>query len=186
MRNMFGEDREAVIGIAFAKPLGWQQARACSLPASSPAALLASRRSRVFQEGQWLSQTSLQHQGTFCYNSCKVFPGQNTVTWSLSLTTCKCSLWRGWTEQAERCWFCLGSSSWYRSHAFFWVHLLFFFFKLFMTVLGLHCCVWAFSSCSEWGLFSNSVNRLLIAVASLIAKHGLCNEVGLSICVPQA
>ena len=55
-----------------------------------------------------------------------------------------------------------------------------------MALLGLHCCVWAFSSCGEWGLFSSSVNRLLIAVASLIAKHGLCSEVGLSICVPQA
>ena len=23
-----------------------------------------------------------------------------------------------------------------------------------MAALGLHCCVWAFSSCSEWGLLS--------------------------------
>ena len=28
----------------------------------------------------------------------------------------------------------------------------FFFFLLSLAVLGLHCCAWAFSSCSEWGL----------------------------------
>ena len=30
-----------------------------------------------------------------------------------------------------------------------------------------------FSSCSEWGLLFIAVHRLLIAVASLIADHGL-------------
>ena len=34
-----------------------------------------------------------------------------------------------------------------------------------MAELGLCCCVWAFSSCSEWGL--------LIAVASLVVEHEL-------------
>ena len=42
-----------------------------------------------------------------------------------------------------------------------------------MAVLGLHCCTWAFSSCSEQGLLFVAVRRLLIAVASLVAEHGL-------------
>ena len=43
----------------------------------------------------------------------------------------------------------------------------------FLIVLGLHCCVRAFSSCSEWGLLSVVVFGLLIAVASLVVEHGL-------------
>ena len=39
--------------------------------------------------------------------------------------------------------------------------------------LGLCCCVWAFSSCGEWGLLFIVVRGLLIAVASLVAEHGL-------------
>ena len=47
-------------------------------------------------------------------------------------------------------------------------------FYLFLAVLGLlHCCAWAFSSCGEWGLLFVVVRRLLIAVASLVAEHGL-------------
>ena len=50
-----------------------------------------------------------------------------------------------------------------------------------MTVLGLHCCAWAFSSCGEWGLFFVgergllfvAVHGLLIAVASLVAERGV-------------
>ena len=42
-----------------------------------------------------------------------------------------------------------------------------------MAVLGLHCCARAFSSCSEWGLLFIVVRRLLIAMASLAAQHGL-------------
>ena len=45
--------------------------------------------------------------------------------------------------------------------------------KKFLAVLGLHCCVWAFSSCDERGLLFVSVRGLLIAVASLVAEHGL-------------
>ena len=45
-------------------------------------------------------------------------------------------------------------------------------FNLFLAALGLHCCVQAFSSCSEWGLLS-VVSRLLIVAASLVAEHGL-------------
>ena len=38
---------------------------------------------------------------------------------------------------------------------------------LFLAVLGLHCCTWAFSSCGRQGLLSLVVHRLLIVVASL-------------------
>ena len=39
-------------------------------------------------------------------------------------------------------------------------------------MLGLRCCAWAFSSCSEQGLLFIAMHRLLIAVASLVAEHG--------------
>ena len=42
-----------------------------------------------------------------------------------------------------------------------------------MAVLGLRCCTWAFSSCSEQRLLFVAVCGLLIAVASLVAEHGL-------------
>ena len=41
-----------------------------------------------------------------------------------------------------------------------------FFFKLFITVLGLHCCSWTFSSCGKWGLVV--LCGLLVVVASLV------------------
>ena len=44
---------------------------------------------------------------------------------------------------------------------------------LFLAVLGLRCCTWAFSCCGEQGLLFVVVCGLLIAVASLIAEHGL-------------
>ena len=47
------------------------------------------------------------------------------------------------------------------------------FICLFLAVLGLHCCVWVFSSCGERGLLFIAVCGLLIAVASLVAEHGL-------------
>ena len=40
-----------------------------------------------------------------------------------------------------------------------------YFIYLVLAALSLHYCVWAFSSCDEQGL--------LIAVASLVAEHGL-------------
>ena len=43
----------------------------------------------------------------------------------------------------------------------------------FLAALGLRCCVQAFSSCGEWGLLFVAVCGLLIAVASLLAEHGL-------------
>ena len=60
-------------------------------------------------------------------------------------------------------------------------HILFFFLKLFqknlfilfLAVLGLCCCVRAFSSCSKQGLLFVAVPRLLTAVAPFVAEHGL-------------
>ena len=50
-----------------------------------------------------------------------------------------------------------------------------FYFILFLSlaVLGLRCHVWAFSSCGEQGLLFVVVCGPLIAVASLLAEHGL-------------
>ena len=45
--------------------------------------------------------------------------------------------------------------------------------NLFLAVLGLCCCGWAFSSCGERGLLFVVVRGLLIAVSSLVAEHGL-------------
>ena len=44
---------------------------------------------------------------------------------------------------------------------------------LFLAALGLRGCAWAFSSCGEQGLLFVVVHGLLIAVASLVAEHGL-------------
>ena len=55
-----------------------------------------------------------------------------------------------------------------------WVFLKIYFIYLFVAALGLHCCTWAFfSSCGERGLLFVVVRGLLIAVASLVAEHGL-------------
>ena len=52
--------------------------------------------------------------------------------------------------------------------------LLFFFLNFFFpAALGLCCCTQPFSSYGKWGLLFVVVHRLLIAVASLLAKHGL-------------
>ena len=61
-------------------------------------------------------------------------------------------------------------------HWFFCLFVLsgfFFLMYLFLAALGLHCCPWAFSSCGERGLLFVVVCGLLIAVASLVAEHGL-------------
>ena len=42
-----------------------------------------------------------------------------------------------------------------------------------MAALGLCCCMRALSSCGEWELLFVMVSRLLIAVASIVAEHGL-------------
>ena len=51
-----------------------------------------------------------------------------------------------------------------------WNEICFFFF---LAALCLRCCAWASSSCSEQWLLFIEVHVLLIAVASLVAKHGL-------------
>ena len=43
----------------------------------------------------------------------------------------------------------------------------------FLAALGLRCCARDFSSCGERGLLFVAVSGLLIAVASLVAEHGL-------------
>ena len=52
---------------------------------------------------------------------------------------------------------------------FFLIYL----FYLFLAALGLRCCPQAFSCCGKRGLLFDVVHRLLIAVASLVAEHGL-------------
>ena len=58
--------------------------------------------------------------------------------------------------------------------SFFSFNFLFIYFiYFFLAALGLCCCTRAFSSCGERGLLFVAVSRLLIAVASLVAEHGL-------------
>ena len=66
------------------------------------------------------------------------------------------------SRQAGMCWV-------------FWGFFLFFknLFILFLAALDLRCCARAFSSCGERGLLFVVVRGLLIAVASLVAEHGL-------------
>ena len=59
---------------------------------------------------------------------------------------------------------------------FFYINTCVFFLKknlylfICLVVLYLHCCVWAFSTCIEWGLLLVAVHGLLIAVASLVVE----------------
>ena len=55
----------------------------------------------------------------------------------------------------------------------FWLFFFFNLFCLFLAALGLRCFARAFSSYGERGLLFVAVHRLLIAVASLVAEHGL-------------
>ena len=60
------------------------------------------------------------------------------------------------------------------SQLFFLLLLLkFLFIYFFFAALGLCCCAQAFSSCGEQGLLFVAAHGLLIAVASLVAEHGL-------------
>ena len=52
----------------------------------------------------------------------------------------------------------------------YYFFLFLYFIYLFLAALGLHCCVQAFSSCGEQGLFFAVVHGLLIAVASLCCR----------------
>ena len=47
------------------------------------------------------------------------------------------------------------------------------FIYLFLAVLGLRCCMRAFSSCDERGLLFVAVRGLLVAVVSLVVEHRL-------------
>ena len=60
----------------------------------------------------------------------------------------------------------------FHSDFFFFLTYLFYFIYFFV-VLGLLCCTQAFFSCGKWGLLLVAVHELLIAVASLVAEHGL-------------
>ena len=53
------------------------------------------------------------------------------------------------------------------------VKLFFFFLNLFLAVLSLRFCVWAFSSCGERGLLFIAVHGPLTIAASLVAEHRL-------------
>ena len=56
----------------------------------------------------------------------------------------------------------------------FFLSIIVVIYHLSLAVLGLCCCLWAFSSCSKQGLATLVVVfRLLIAVAFLIAEDGL-------------
>ena len=46
-------------------------------------------------------------------------------------------------------------------------------FSLFLAVLDLHCCTWAFSSCGEWGTLFTEGPGLLAVVASLAVERRL-------------
>ena len=54
----------------------------------------------------------------------------------------------------------------------FFFFTLFYYF-LFLVVLDLHCCIWAFSSCSKRGPLFVVVGGRLIAVVSLVVEHRL-------------
>lgn len=55
----------------------------------------------------------------------------------------------------------------------FILYLFYKFIYLLMVVLGLHCCMQAFCSCSKPGLLFVAMPELLIAVASFVIKHRL-------------
>ena len=52
-------------------------------------------------------------------------------------------------------------------------YCFFFFFNLFMAVLGLRFCARAFSSCGKWGPLFIAVRGPLTIAASLVAEHRL-------------
>ena len=49
---------------------------------------------------------------------------------------------------------------------------LFHYLFQFLALVGLRCCMWAFCSCSEWGLLSSCGAGLLNAVTSPVAETG--------------
>ena len=80
--------------------------------------------------------------------------------WAIARTLFSFSCWLHFSDPFERC----------PPPAFFFlIHL----FIYLLAALGLHCCTRASSSCGERGLRFVAVRGLLIAVASLVAEHGL-------------
>ena len=75
--------------------------------------------------------------------------------------------------------FCYLFFAWYHEVFFFFFFTVFLNFILFLFIfyfwllLGVRCCMRAFSGCDEQGLPFVAVCRLLIAVASLVVEHGL-------------
>ena len=61
----------------------------------------------------------------------------------------------------------------FENNSFYIFNKFIYFIYLFLAALGLRCCVQASSSCGKWGLLFVAVHGLLIAVASLVAKHRL-------------
>ena len=49
--------------------------------------------------------------------------------------------------------------------------IFYLFIYLFLALLGLRCCVWAFSSWGKQGLLFVAVHGLLIVVDSLVVEH---------------
>ena len=71
-------------------------------------------------------------------------------------------------------WYPLGTNKQTKKSLFYlFFKKIILFIYLFLAVLGLHCCARTFSSCGERGLLFVVVRGLLIAVASLVAEHGL-------------
>ena len=66
-----------------------------------------------------------------------------------------------------------------------WRQFFFFFFNLFLAVLGLRFCARAFSSCGEQGPLFIAVHGPLTIAASLVAEHRLQTR-RLSSCGSQA
>ena len=54
---------------------------------------------------------------------------------------------------------------------------------LFLAVLCVHCCMWAFPSCSEQGLLCFLVCGLLIVVASLVRVQAVGVHTSVMWCV---
>ena len=52
------------------------------------------------------------------------------------------------------------------------------FIYLFLATLALHCCAVFTSVATAGGHYLVVMCRLLVAVASLVAEHGLCNKAG--------
>ena len=89
----------------------------------------------------------------------------------------KCN-WDNWSSFLS-----FSTSPSHNQHLFFILFIYLFIYLL--AMLGLHCCMWTFSSCGKQGLLCIAVSELLIAVASrwgtwavgtwasVVAAHGL-------------